>query len=90
MSAGGDPPALLRQLLAERLGEEDLDWLDESAPLADQGVGSLDLIAVLARLQRDAGVGIPEELGIDDGTTLAAVAAALRPTAAAARPGPGA
>jgi len=90
MTAGSDPRILLRELLAERLGEEDLDWLDESAPLADQGVGSLDLITVLARLQREAGVGIPEELGIDDGTTLSSVAAALRPAAAVSRPEPGA
>ena len=87
MTAGGDPGVLLRRLLAERLGEENLGWLDESAPLADQGVGSLDLIAALARLQRDAGLGIPGELRIDEGTTLASVAAALRPTGTATRPG---
>jgi acyl carrier protein len=79
MSGGGDAQALMRELLAERLGEQDLDWLDESASLAAQGVGSLDLIAVLARLQRETGIGLTEEAGIDEGTTLASLAAALRP-----------
>jgi len=87
MTATADPRLLLRELLAERLGEEDLGWLDEGAPLAAQGVGSLDLIAVLARLQRQAGLGIPEELGIDEATTLASVAAALQPVAAVPRAG---
>ncbi len=82
-----DARALLQEHLAQRMGEPDLGWLDPAAPLAGQGVDSLDLIAVLARIQRQGGLGLPEDFAIDAETTLDAVAAALRPTAAAARPG---
>jgi acyl carrier protein len=86
-AAAGDAPALLRAGLAERLGESDLGWLDATAPLAGQGIDSLDLIAVLARLQRQAGLSLPEDFGIDAETTLDSVAAALQPGRAAAQAG---
>jgi aryl carrier-like protein len=72
--------ALLRAALAERLQEPGLDWLDDERPLLAQGVGSLDLIAALAHLQREAGLGLSEHFPIDAETSLLAVAAALRVT----------
>ncbi len=72
------PRVLLRSALAERLEEPGLDWLDDERPLLEQGVGSLDLIAALAHLQREAGLGLPEHFPIDAETSLLAVAAALR------------
>jgi hypothetical protein len=68
----------LKRCLAERVDEADIGWLDERRPLAAQGIGSLDLIAALARLQRDLGFGLPEDFAIDRETSLAAVAGALR------------
>jgi acyl carrier protein len=70
---------LARALLAERIGEADLLWLDEAAPLAAQGIGSLDLISVLARIQREAGLALPDDFTIDAETSLAAVVGSLRP-----------
>jgi hypothetical protein len=77
---GADPRPLVRALLAARMGEMDLGWLDETAPLAGQGIGSLDLISVLARIRRETGFGLPEDFAIDGETSLAAVAASLRPS----------
>lgn len=70
--------ALLRSALAERLEEDDVDWLEDDRPLLAQGVGSLDLIAALARLQREAGLSLPEHFPIGAETSLLTVATALR------------
>jgi hypothetical protein len=78
MEGAAGATALLRSTLAERLGEHSLEWIDEDAGLTGQGIGSLDLIAALARLQRRTGLVLPEDFGIDERTSLAAVAAALR------------
>jgi hypothetical protein len=68
---------LLRASLAERLGEPSLDWIEERQPLAAQGIASLDLIAALAHVQRDAGLSLCESFVIDARTSLAALAGAL-------------
>lgn len=84
--------ALLRACLAARLGQADLDWLDMERPLATQGVGSLDLIAALARLQRETGLGLSEGFAVSGRTSLASVARSLSPVGGCAhgRPGAGA
>jgi hypothetical protein len=69
---------LLRRGLAHRLLEPDINWLEETLPLTAQGIGSLDLIAVLARIQRDAGLSLPEDFAIDADTSLLSVAVALK------------
>ncbi len=74
---------LLTAQLARRLEEPDVSWLDCTRSLAAQGIGSLDLIVALARLQRDAHLGLPEEFVIDADTSIMSVAAALRPLARA-------
>jgi hypothetical protein len=71
------PGVLLRACLAERLGQEDLDWLDMEGPLMGQGVGSLDLIAALARLQRATGLGLSDGFVVCETTSLASVARSL-------------
>lgn len=71
--------ALLRGCLAERLGQEDLDWLDMWQPLAAQGVGSLDLIAALARLRRETGLTLSDGFVVSEQTSLASVARSLSP-----------
>lgn len=73
----GHARALLRARLAERLDEPSLDWLEDERPLTAQGIASLDLIAALARVQREAGLGLPDTFAIDARTSLAALAGAL-------------
>jgi Phosphopantetheine attachment site len=76
-----DACALLRAKLADRLNESTLDWLQDTRPLAAEGIASLDLIAVLARLQRDAGLTLPDDFMIDARTSLVSLAAALAASA---------
>jgi hypothetical protein len=71
--------ALLRAYLADRLGQEDLDWLDPQQSLVTQGVGSLDLIAVLARLRRNTGLGLCDGFVLSEKTSLAKVERSLGP-----------
>jgi hypothetical protein len=68
---------LLRAELAHRLAEPSLDWLEETRPLASAGIASLDLVAALAHLQRDAGLELPESFAIDARTSLSSLALAL-------------
>lgn len=82
MSAGAAPMSaaaavrLVRARLARRLDEE-LDWLDDERPLAEQGIDSVDLISALAAAQLHDGVTVPEELVITRRITLAALGEAL-------------
>lgn len=76
-----DACALLRATLADRLDEPSLDWLGDTRPLAAEGIASLDLIAALAHLQRDAGLSLPDSFVIDARTSLISLAGALAASA---------
>ncbi len=70
------PAELIRSLLAEKLGGDDVLRLGEDEPLAVLGVDSVTLISLAAELQQRNGVGIDDEVVLDPEVSIASLAAA--------------